>query len=121
MITIGSGLTSETDIGSFLKMLDDDNIVNSANGPRDVVDVRKGTINGGDGSFGDPYLADQTEIEEEDDLQDDSTGRVAGKFALLRYGCLSGCGVNMTSSVSLSSPRSSSMVAESPARLTLVA
>jgi hypothetical protein len=67
VIATGSGSTTEADIDAFLNMIDDDNIVNSSNGPQDIVDVRIDTTNGGDGSFGDPYLADQIEIEEEDD------------------------------------------------------
>ncbi len=67
VIAAGSGSTSEADIDSFLNMIDDDNVVNSTNGPRDVVDVRIDTTNSGNGSFGSPYLADQIEIELEDD------------------------------------------------------
>jgi len=67
VIASGSGSTTEGDIDSFLNMIDDDNTVNSTNGPRDVVDVRIDTTNGGDGTFVNPYLADQIEIEVEDD------------------------------------------------------
>ena len=67
VIAAGSGSTTEADIDSFLNMIDDDNIVNSTNGPRDIVDVRTDTTNGGNGSFGSPFLADQIEIEVEDD------------------------------------------------------
>ena len=67
LIAAGSGSTSEADIDWFLKMIDDDNVVNSSNGPRDVVDVRIDTSNGGNGSFASPYLADQIELELEDD------------------------------------------------------
>ena len=67
VIASGSGSTTEADINSFLNMIDDDNFVNNNNGPRDVVDVRIDTTSGGDGSFLDPYIADQIEIELEDD------------------------------------------------------
>jgi len=66
-IAPGSGLTTEADIDAFLGMIDDDDIVNSSNGPRDSVEVQIDTTNGGDGSLGSPYAADEIEIEEEDD------------------------------------------------------
>jgi hypothetical protein len=66
-IAPGSGLTTEADINAFLDLIDDDGMVNISNGPNDVVDVRIDTTNGGDGSIGSPYEADQIEIEEEDD------------------------------------------------------
>ena len=66
-IASGSGLTTEADINAFLDLIDDDGIVNISNGPNDVVDVRIDTTNGGNGSIGSPFEADQIEIEEEDD------------------------------------------------------
>ena len=66
-IAPGSGLTTEADINAFLDMIDDDGVVNISNGPNDVVDVRIDTTNGGNGSIGSPFEADQIEIEEEDD------------------------------------------------------
>ena len=48
-------------VTSFLEMIDDD-----ANGPRDIVEVDVDTTTG-DGSIGNPYSADEIEIEEEDD------------------------------------------------------
>jgi hypothetical protein len=66
-IASGGGSTTEDDIDSFLELIDDDDIVNTTNGPRDVVEVNVDTTNGGDGSIGNPYSADEIEIEEEDD------------------------------------------------------
>ena len=66
-IASGEGSTTEDDIDSFLDMIDDDDIVNTTNGSRDVVEVNVDTTNGGDGSIGNPYSADEIEIEEEDD------------------------------------------------------
>ncbi|MDH3387683.1 MAG: DUF5666 domain-containing protein [Gammaproteobacteria bacterium] len=53
-------------LNTFLDLIDDDNIVNTTNGPRDVVEMRF-DITTGDGSSVDPYAADEIEIEEEDD------------------------------------------------------
>jgi hypothetical protein len=53
-------------LAMFLDMIDDDNIVNSMNGPRDIVDVKIDTTSG-NGTGGSPYVADEIEIEEEDD------------------------------------------------------
>jgi hypothetical protein len=53
-------------LAMFLDMIDDDNIVNSLNGPQDIVDVRIDTTSG-NGTGGSPYAADEIEIEEEDD------------------------------------------------------
>ena len=66
-IASGGGSTTEDDKDSFLDTIDDDDIVNTTNGPRDVVEVNVDTTNGGDGSIGNPYSADEIEIEEEDD------------------------------------------------------
>ncbi|MCH7882033.1 MAG: hypothetical protein IIB69_10775 [Proteobacteria bacterium] len=67
VIAPGNGATTEAQIDSFLSMIDDDDIVNFSNGPRDVIDVRIDTTNGGNGSSGNPYAAKQIEIEREDD------------------------------------------------------
>ncbi|MDH3468026.1 MAG: hypothetical protein OES26_19335, partial [Gammaproteobacteria bacterium] len=53
-------------LNTFLDLIDDDNIVNTTNGPRDVVEMRF-DVTTGDGSSVDPYAADEIEIEEEDD------------------------------------------------------
>jgi hypothetical protein len=66
-IASGDGTTTEADIDSFLNMIDDDDIVNTSNGPRDVIEVDIDTTNGGDGTSASPYSADEIEIEEEDD------------------------------------------------------
>jgi hypothetical protein len=66
-IAPGSGLTTEADIDAFLDMIDDDDVVSITNGPRDVIEVQIDTTNGGNGSLGNPYAADEIEIEEEDD------------------------------------------------------
>ena len=50
----------------FLDSIDDDGIVDTTNGPNDVVEVRINT-NSGDGSTVSPYAAKQVEIEREDD------------------------------------------------------
>lgn len=60
------GATAEAVIDSFLNSIDDDNIVNITNGPRDVIEVRIDTSIG-QGTFGSPYTAIQVEIEREDD------------------------------------------------------
>ena len=65
LIAPGNG-TAENVIDDFLKSIDDDGIVNTTNGPNDVIDVRIDTSSG-DGSFGSPYAAKQIEIEREDD------------------------------------------------------
>jgi len=67
IIASGSGSTTPTQIDSFLDLIDDDGIVNTTNGPNDVVEVRIDTTNSGDGSTGSPYAAKQVEIEREDD------------------------------------------------------
>ena len=52
------------DIENFLLTIDADN--NPANGPRDVVEIGV-DIGSGSGTGGDPYVADEWEVEEEDD------------------------------------------------------
>jgi len=59
-VAFAGGLTA------FLDLIDDDNIVNAVNGPRDVIEMRF-DITTGVGSGGNPYTADEIEIEEEDD------------------------------------------------------
>lgn len=58
------GSTTDQAIDDFLIQVDDD--TNSANGPRDVVEIGF-DVTTGDGSTGSPYIADEWEIEEEDD------------------------------------------------------
>ena len=66
IIIATGGATAEVVIDSFLNSIDDDNIVNITNGPRDVIEVRIDTSTG-EGTFGSPYTAIQVEIEREDD------------------------------------------------------
>ncbi len=65
-IAPGNGLTTETEIDDFLGQIDDDNIISLTNGPRDKVEVQIDTTSG-DGSIGNPYPANEIELEEEDD------------------------------------------------------
>ncbi len=62
-IAPGDGLTTNADIDAFLGMIDAD--TDPANGPRDVVEIEV-DVTSGDGKTT-PYLADEWEIEEEDD------------------------------------------------------
>lgn len=52
-------------LSSFLDLIDDDDIVNTTNGPRDVVEMRFDVSTGNGSSVA--YAADEIEIEEEDD------------------------------------------------------
>lgn len=66
LVASGEGSsTTEAQINTFLNAIDDD--ANPANGPRDVIEVRVDTTNGGNGSSVNPYAADEIEIEHEDD------------------------------------------------------
>lgn len=51
--TATGGAAAEVVIDSFLNSIDDDNIVNSTNSPRDLVEVRMDTSTG-EGTFGSP-------------------------------------------------------------------
>jgi hypothetical protein len=66
LVAPGDGLTTEMEIDNFLAQVDDDDIISLTNGPRDKVEVQIDTTSG-DGSSGNPYPANEIELEEEDD------------------------------------------------------
>jgi len=60
IIAPGDGTTTEAEIDSYIDSIDDDDIVNTTNGPRDVIQVRIDIT-------ASPFAAEQVEIEHEDD------------------------------------------------------